>query len=87
MDMSHTLMAGDTIYTCGLAWLPNVPQQAGGPEEPRAQAQRTKAGKATVDTAQAKLEYERAGGYVLFTLVYNIAISPSGSAPHFILGG
>ena len=32
-----------------------------------------------MDPAQAKLEYERAGGYVLFTLVYNIAYSPSSS--------
>jgi hypothetical protein len=63
--------AGDTIYTCGLGWLPPVPHP---------QLKQPKRGtQPAVDPAQAKLEYERAGGYVLFTLVYNIAYSPSSS--------
>ena len=72
--MQQALTRGDTLYTCGLAWMPPVPDEPSTPDQNKPKA-KSKAN-AMVSPSAAPADASK-GAYVLYQQVYNIAYMPS----------
>jgi len=87
LAMQRALQRGDTLYACGLAWLPPPPPSSPPPAAAPHKSQGTagaasnaKKGKSTGDASGAPPPAEgdaSKAGYVLFTCVYNVSFMPS----------
>ena len=74
LSMQQALTRGDTLYTCGLAWMPPVPDEPSTSDQNKPKA-KSKAN-AMVSPSAAPADASK-GAYVLYQQVYNIAYMPS----------